>query len=182
MPALTCVITNPEWAFAHGAERPTRKVCQATGLTYRQAISWVVPFFEGGVWGCEGTKGKQAPEGEVETNGGEWAWCLPLLGSQGAMPAGCLGPGLLAPGDGERSPEVGSGAQVELWTPAHPLQLWGAQVRLPRWGQSHIWDGGAGALYPQLALESGQPGSLALDEGRQASQRIPQGPHVPGQA
>ena len=34
----------------------------------------------------------------------------------------------------------------------------------------------------QLALESGQPGALALDEGRQVEQRVLQGLHVPGQA
>ena len=45
----------------------------------------------------------------------------PRLGSRGATPAGCLDPGaLVLPGDGERSLEVGPGAQTELWTPACP--------------------------------------------------------------
>ena len=35
------------------------------GLTCRQAISWAVPFFEGGVWGgVRALRAKKAPEGE----------------------------------------------------------------------------------------------------------------------
>ena len=54
------------------------------GLTCRQAISWAVPFFEGGVCGgVRALRAKKAPEGEVETDGGERVWCLPSPGLSG---------------------------------------------------------------------------------------------------